>query len=383
MTQGLLASFVDGLNRVKRAPWLVIGVWLSTLLLAVPLAIVLQDMIGAHLGDSIAARTAATGVNYDWWNEFLAQASGVGVSFVPAILGFAAVIKNLSTIADASGLPSVIAIAVVMNLAVSLFLAGGALDRLARDHAIGTGAFFSASGVYFVRFIRLGVIASVVYWVLFVPYHAWLFNTVYPVLTADVTVERTAFLIRLVLYAAFAVPLFFVNILFDYAKIRAVVEDRRSMIGAVIASWRFVWRCPGAVWGLYVLNAVLFLIVIAIYFLVAPGGTANLLAFAIGQLYIVLRVIVRLQFTASQTSLFQGRLAHAGYVARPVPRWPDSPTAEGIGPRYSASTPAAAAAAWRSFSRASIAVARSNASTSVAHLSSVDANRVSRISPIA
>ena len=139
MIQGLLASFVDGLNRVKRAPWLVIGVWLSTLLLAVPLAIVLQDMIGAHLGDSIAARTAATGVNYDWWNEFLAQASGVGVSFVPAILGFAAVMKNLSTIADASAMPSVIAIAVVMNLAVSLFLAGGALDRLARDHAVGTG----------------------------------------------------------------------------------------------------------------------------------------------------------------------------------------------------------------------------------------------------
>ena len=333
MIQGLLASFVDGLNRVKRAPWLVIGVWLSTLLLAVPLAIVLQDMIGAHLGDSIAARTAATGVNYDWWNEFLAQASGVGVSFVPAILGFAAVMKNLSTIADASGLPSVIAIAVVMNQAVSLFLAGGALDRLARDHAIGTGAFFSASGVYFVRFIRLGVIASAVYWVLFVPYHGWLFNSVYPVLTADVTVERTAFLIRLVLYAAFAVPLFFVNILFDYAKIRAVVEDRRSMIGAVIASWRFVWRHPGAVWGLYMLNAGLFLIVIAIYFLIAPGGSANLLAFAIGQLYIVLRVIVRLQFTASQTSLFQGRLAHAGYVARPVPRWPDSPTAEAIGPR--------------------------------------------------
>jgi hypothetical protein len=333
MIQGLLASFVDGLNRVKRAPWLVIGVWLSTLLLAVPLAIVLQDMIGAHLGDSLAARTAATGVNYDWWNEFLAQASGVGISFVPAILGFAAVMKNLSTIADASGLPPVIAIAVVMNLAVSLFLAGGALDRLARDRAIGTGAFFSASGVYFVRFIRLGIIASIVYWVLFVPYHGWLFNSVYPILTADVTVERTAFLIRLVLYAAFAVPLFFVNILFDYAKIRAVVEDRRSMIGAVIASWRFVWRYPGAVWGLYTLNAVLFLIVIAIYFLIAPGGTANLLAFAIGQLYIVLRVIVRLQFTASQTSLFQGRLAHAGYVARPVPRWPDSPTAEAIGPR--------------------------------------------------
>jgi len=44
-------------------------------------------------------------------------------------------------------------------------------------------------------------------------------------------------------------------------------------------------------------------------------------------------VIVRLQFTASQTALFQSQLAHAGYVARPVPKWPDSPAAEAIGPR--------------------------------------------------
>lgn len=52
----------------------------------------------------------------------------------------------------------------------------------------------------------------------------------------------------------------------------------------------------------------------------------------IGQVYIVLRVVVRLQCMASQVSLFQGRLAPAGYVARPVPRWPDSAAAEAIGP---------------------------------------------------
>jgi hypothetical protein len=67
--------------------------------------------------------------------------------------------------------------------------------------------------------------------------------------------------------------------------------------------------------------------------LIAPGAQQNTAAFAIGQLYIVLRVIVRLQFAASQIALFQGRLAHAGYVARPVPRWPDSPAAEAIGPQ--------------------------------------------------
>ena len=63
--------------RVKRAPWLVIGLWLSTLLLALPLSLALHALIGEHLGQSMAAQAAAAGVNFDWWNEFLAQSSGV------------------------------------------------------------------------------------------------------------------------------------------------------------------------------------------------------------------------------------------------------------------------------------------------------------------
>ncbi len=326
------AAFVDGLNRVKRAPWLVIGLWAATVVVALPFAMMLQLLIGDHLGASLAAQSAADSVNFDWWNEFLAQTSGVGVSFVPAVLGFAAVMKNLSTVADGTGLPAVVAIAVSAHMLVSLFLIGGVLDRLARDRAIGAGAFFSACGVYAIRFLRLAIIATAIYWVLFVPYHEWLFDGLYPALIADVTVERTAFMYRVLLYAAFLAPLLFVNLIFDYAKVRAVVEDRRSMIGALVAGWRFVRRHPGAAIALYALDALLFLAVIGVYFLAAPGVNQNALAFAVGQLYIVLRVIVRLQFAASQIALFQGRLAHAGYVARPVPKWPDSPAAEALGP---------------------------------------------------
>jgi hypothetical protein len=330
---GLWAAFVDGLNRVKRAPWLVIGLWFATVVVALPFAMMLQALIGDHLGASLAAQSAADGVNYDWWNEFLAQTSGVGVSFVPAILGFAAVMKNLSTVADGASLPTTVAIAVSAHMVVSLFLIGGIMDRLARDRAIGAGAFFSACGVYAVRFLRLAIIATGVYWVLFVPYHGLLFDELYPALIAGVTLERTAFFYRAGLYLLFLGPLLVANLIFDYAKVRAVVEDRRSMIGALVAAWRFVRRNPGAAMGLYALDALLFLVVIGVYFLAAPGANANALAFAVGQLYIVLRVMVRLQFAASQIALFQGRLAHAGYVARPVPTWPDSPAAEALGPQ--------------------------------------------------
>jgi hypothetical protein len=327
-----LAAFVDGVNRVKRAPVLIIGLWLTTVLVALPFAMMLQSLIGAHLGSSLAAQSAAESVNYDWWNEFLSQTSGIGLSFVPAILGFAAVMKNLSSVVDTTKLPIVVAVAVSLHMIVSLFLIGGVIDRLARDRAIGAAAFFSACGTYAARFARLAIIATAVYWVLFLPYHQWLFDELYPALIETVTDERAAFAYRMGLYAVFVAPLLLANLVFDYAKIRAVVEDRRSMIGALMAGWRFVRRNPGAAIALYLLDAMVFLAVIGIYYLIAPGAAQNTLAFAIGQLYIVLRVIVRLQFVASQVALFQGRLAHAGYVARPVPRWPDSPAAEALGP---------------------------------------------------
>ena len=328
----MVTAFLDGLMRVKRAPWLVIGLWLSTLLLALPLSLALHAMLGEHLGSSMAAQAAAEGLSFDWWNEFLAQTTGVGKTFVPAILGFAAILQNLSGVADASGPPSPVVWVVVAQLLLSTFLLGGLLDRLARDRAIGAGAFFAACGVYVFRFLRLSVMALAVYAFLFIIVHGWLFDRLYPRLITELTVERTAFFYRLGLYAVFGALVLFTNLVFDYAKVRAVVEDRRSMIGALSAGFRFVRRNPGATVGLYGVNSLAFVAVLFAYYFVAPGAAADALAFAIGQVFIVFRVIVRLQFAASQTALFQGRLAHAGYVARPVAKWPDSPAAEAIGP---------------------------------------------------
>lgn len=315
---------------MRRAPALVAGVWLSTLALALGPALVLHSLIEAHLGSSLMAETAATGVNFDWWNEFLAQATGIGQTFVPAIIGFAAVLDNLSRIADNRALAPALVTIVCAQLLLSLFLAGGLLDRLARDRPVGAAAFFSTCGMCSGRFLRLALIAVPVYAALFHYVHGWLFETLYKRWTHDLTAEREAFAIRLALYALFTALVCGANVLFDYAKIRAVVEDRRSMIGALVAGWRFVMRHPGKTVLLYAMNLGLAALVAALYFLIAPGASAPLLAFLVGQLYIVLRVVVRLQFMASQIALFQSKLAHAGYVARPVPKWPDSPAAEAI-----------------------------------------------------
>ena len=61
----------DGMRRVTRAPALLAGVLLLTLLMALPLGLALRGMIAGHLGDSLAAARAATGVNWEWWQEFM------------------------------------------------------------------------------------------------------------------------------------------------------------------------------------------------------------------------------------------------------------------------------------------------------------------------
>jgi hypothetical protein len=48
------------------------------------------------------------------------------------------------------------------------------------------------------------------------------------------------------------------------------------------------------------------------------------------QLYLLARVVVKLQFIASQTALFQASLAHAAYAAVPAREWPDSPAVEAV-----------------------------------------------------
>ena len=326
------AALFDGWRRVRGAPLLLAGVWCATLALALPPALIMRELIADHLGESLVAENVATGVDFDWWNEFLAQAGGLGQTFGTSVIGFAAVVRNLSGVADARFLPLPLMLVVAGHLLLSLFLLGGVLDRLARDRATTSHGFFGACGIFFFRFLRLGLIAAVLYALLFGSFRPWLFDDLYPAWTREVTEERRAFAIYAGLSLVFGAALLLVNLILDYAKIRMVVEDRRSAIGAISASLRFIRRQPGPAFALYLLNALVFLAVVAIYYLAAPGATRGwsmaVAALVVGQVYIVLRLVVRLLFAASQIALFQSRLAHAGYTARPVERWPDSAVAE-------------------------------------------------------
>src|SRR5436190_13991114 len=185
------------MRRVARAPAILFGVWVMTVAVSVPLALGLRSLIREHLGESAAADTALSGVNYEWWQEFTDQAAGLGVTFRPTIIGFGAVLDNLSGFLDDDRRPIVIVGAAGAYVVVWIFVAGGILDRFARDRPTRSYGFFAVSGTFFFRFLRLAVVMWIVYGVLFRVVHPWLFgDAVFGRLTRDLTFERTAFFIK-------------------------------------------------------------------------------------------------------------------------------------------------------------------------------------------
>ena len=193
----------------------------------------------------------------------------------------------------------------IATCAAALFLSGGALDRLARGHRVGTAAFFAACGGHGARFARLAILLAPAYLAL-VAATAW-FD----------------------LAAVFG--LLVLTLIADVAQVRIVVEDRRSALAGIAAAWRFIRRRLARVavlWTITVLS-VLALVWASPQIFVA-GNDVSLRQIAVWEAGWMAFVTVRLAGLASLVVFFQHELAHAGYVAAPVYVWPDSPAVEAI-----------------------------------------------------
>jgi hypothetical protein len=130
-----------------------------------------------------------------------------------------------------------------------------------------------------------------------------------------------------VVYFAVGLLLVLVSMVLDYAKISLAVERRKSVLLAIFRGAGFLARnflkCFGLYFGIMLVALVLFLV----YALVAPGaGQASsltiLLAFLVGQAYLIARIIIKLWFWASQTLFFQAgqvRVSASGSIEGETP----------------------------------------------------------------
>ena len=224
-------------------------------------------------------RRRPTGVNFDWWNEFLAQTAGVGQTLraghprlrggdeEPERGGRRRAACPPRSIARDRGADA----RCRCSWRAACSTGSRAIGPSAPARSSRRAASSSSAS------LRLAVIAGACYWLLFAALHPWLFGTVYPRAASrphggahGVCLPRGA--LRGVRPAGAGGERGV-----DYAKIRAVVEDRRSMIGALVGG-RAV-RAPGtrATWPASTRSTRrCFAGVLAIYVTVAPGASARL-----------------------------------------------------------------------------------------------------------
>ena len=328
----MVGAFADGWRRVWHAPWIVVGILAALYLFSLtrpPVATHLAVL--AHLADRAlgedAERTAGMA------GVFSADTGGLGWIFIHELFAFGGVSAHVAGFAEEmfTGLrpaPWLMGLTAASLLPWILwtFFSGGILDRLARDRPLRSQAFFGSCGVFFFRFLRLGLLLALTYWALFRWIYPLLLDDTLRALAGATAVDPAV--IQTSLEAIFVAALVFVSITADVAKVRIVIEDRRSAIGSLAAAARFIRRRFWRTLGVYVLQGLVFVGVAAVWLWIAESGVG--FEPALFATFVVIRTVSKLAVMASMTSLFQASLAHAGYTAAPEPVWPDSPAAEAM-----------------------------------------------------
>ena len=310
----LRSAFAAGLRAPLRHWRLVALLWAVNLAVALPLAAVLADEIKASLGKSLVAEELLQGFDTGWHGELRHGAGRIAETFGGEVLGAGAFFENLERWwrGDLLSLPPALVAVGLLYAVVWAFLLGGVLERLAGTAAGGSASFFAACGRHWFRFLRLALLAAVLYYLVYRLVRAG-FGAL-EAASRDVTSERTVLLWVLAGAALTVLLLAAVRTAFDYAKIDVVEERRRSALAAAWAGLRFVDAYPFATLGLYGDFAFLGALLLALYAVLPPFAGAGtwatvLLAALVGQLALATKLALRLALLGAETELYGRRAA--------------------------------------------------------------------------
>ncbi|MGD2113824.1 MAG: hypothetical protein PVG07_02155 [Acidobacteriota bacterium] len=328
----LIRSIREGLSRAGRAPALLLLLWAVNLAVAVPFAAVLAGSIHDSVDGRPVQSDLAAGWEPTWFGELEAQARGFERTFGPAVTGAGAFLRNLegwwsgrALTPEFGGGWGLLAAGVGYALLWALLL-GGVIDHLAGSspepdpgrtvRRLDLGRFLGVGGRTFFRFVRLAVLSGVLYLLIYLGARrmfGWMEEA-----ARNVTVERTV-LIRVALGAALVVLLLtVVRVVFEYAKIAVVVEDRRSVLGAAWTGLRFVAAHPVRTLGLFWSFAGAGLVLLWLYGLLAPGPGSGpwtgswagvILVLLLGQLALAARLFLRLAVLGGEVGLYRSGTA--------------------------------------------------------------------------
>jgi len=281
---GIARIFSTSINRVNhnKKMWFVIfGI---QVIFAVTLIIPIRSEINKMIGHSLIGQEVLKGNGANVFFEFLAHHSET-VSVEIKLLFIIGIIYLLS----------------------SIFLNGGIIGCFIKeDNEYSATLFFGSSGKYFGRFFRLFLL-SIPFLIIAFLLSKGISSFIKGISPDSEPLQVTA---KIIGYIILLFLIFFINMVFDYAKIRTVFQERRSMIMTTLRAMGFVLKNLGKTLGLYYIIAAVGLGFLIIYTIVGKlipisRGFGIVLFFLWQQMYALGRIWVKLLFLSSEIRLYK------------------------------------------------------------------------------
>lgn len=268
----------------------------------------------SSLGAGIYRERLVTVLDYDWYELFRDRTRGTADSFGPWVLGAGPFLHTLEVLLeDGFGkLPSAVLGAAAIYLLLHTFVLSAAVSSLhLQPGGGGTREFLRNGAEYFGRFLRLSVLSLLLYaclrQVLLAPVDGWVDS-----FSAGAATEVTGFYLSLGRYLLVLVLVLGLDLILDYARIKVVLEDRTSILLAVVAAARFCKTNFLGAGGLYLLLVGFTLVWAGLYLgfdsLVADDSWGGILVvFLAQQVQVVGKMALKLLSFAAQIQFVKSR----------------------------------------------------------------------------
>ena len=308
----IIALFKSGFSKLLANLKIILIIYIVNITLTILIAVPLYVSLRNDTAKREVRETLTSGFDYEWWNEFSFQAKGIEKTFIPSLeSGFGPLLENFELIlsGDFSRLGTLLFLLALVYMIINSFFAGGAIAIYADEkRKYSISRFFSNSAVFFNRYFSLTLTLLLLFILFFKVIHPAIFLFIKGI-TYNTISERLVFFLNFLGYLVFFILILFVNMVFDYAKVIVVVENRESAWQAIWWALKFVLKHFSKVMRLYYF---LGLVAIGLAFTLAliqsVYNTSSVIVLVIAvivqQASIFLKIGMRLLFYTAQLDMY-------------------------------------------------------------------------------
>ncbi len=305
-------NFLKGFRNTGKAARMVVLLLVINLAFSLILAIPMYHSLQDSFGKSLVSERMADGFDYLWWEEFRDQAEGLEKTFTPSIIGKGAILNNLEGLIQLRvfDLPPIVLIFGVLYIILHTFLAGGILHAFQKsDRQFSLKNFFKGAGAHFSRFFLLMLLSWAFFLLIGQAVKGGLDSILDNVREAAFS-EITPFYLGLAFSVVVLLLFLFIQMVFDYGRIKIVLEERRDILTAAAGAFGFVFRHLGSTLGLFYLlftvQIIFSLFYIFIQALIPQASFMGvLLGFLFQQIFIFGLIWIRCWLYSSQMELYR------------------------------------------------------------------------------